>query len=545
MAKPTFRFTNHASTELTLKAASYSAGGPPSGTDLLPPRIGANSTYETANLGLPLTATYLNRRGTEAKLTLTATPTGDAWQKPLVTISTPPGNAGPAEDTLDFESAEDPQATSFAVNVFDMARVRLTNSSTMDLVLASTNYTPLPKGDAPARVVPPGETREFKLRMWPKAFVNYVLKDTSWTASWLLIWWDESGSATGQIQSPGLQSLDVASETTISSTMLLTHFTVTSRGVSVPVAPSSGRFQMHVPNGNPPLVGISNTRRKVFGVDVSYYNAGPNPSSVDWNKLCGWVDQDQRRVWFAIAKASYGDKEDRNFAAYWRDMSKTRLFRGAYHYPYPPAAGQTAIGAGQAQAKVFIETIRRAGGWRLYDLPPALDLEYGYNPGESLTDERAYGLLIVMTELIRAVSAAFSVAPLLYCNSQYFDGFYRGAKRYYEGQRGAGSWDDDKMSPFVSCFKWIFGQWPQEDVDFSTLKMAAPRGYGGAWDSSWSMWQWGILSGTTTLKVGAPSAANPATTGRAMGLPGDVDVDVWNGDVDSLAALASRSRWNP
>jgi GH25 family lysozyme M1 (1,4-beta-N-acetylmuramidase) len=546
MANLTFTLHNHASSDLTLKSTLHGGSGPVPATDPLPATIAANSTFQSDNLALPVLATYTSGSGTQVTVTLTTTPAGTVWKKPQVAIATPPGStSGPLEDAVDFDASVDVTGTAAEVNVFDMARFQLTNSSTTDLVLTSFNYTPLRQGDVPARVVPAGQTANFKLRMWPKGFANYVLKDTSWRGSWLLIWWDEFGSATAEIQSPGMRSLNVATDKSTASNLPVMHFTVTSTGASIPVAPSSGKFQMQAPHGNPPGVGISNTQRKVFGIDLSWYNAGSHPSAIDWNKLCSWVDQDERRIWFAIAKATSGTGPDKDFAAYWKAMSKTRIFRGAYHYPYPPATGQAAVATGQAQAKAFINAIRNSGGWRQYDLPPALDLEYGLNPGESLTDEHAYGLMVVMRELISAVSAAFSVAPLLYTNGLYFNRFYGAAKRYYEAQNGQGSWDDALIAPFVSCPKWVFGQWPSQDVDFSTLKMRAPDGFTATWDDSWSMWQWGELAGGTNLRVGPPAGATPPTTARVMGLPGDVDVDVWNGDLDSFAAFASRSRWNP
>jgi GH25 family lysozyme M1 (1,4-beta-N-acetylmuramidase) len=249
-------------------------------------------------------------------------------------------------------------------------------------------------------------------------------------------------------------------------------------------------------------------------------------------------------VWFGIAKATSGGQIDTNFVPYWQAMGKTRLMRSAYHYPYPPNQGETPAAAGARQAKAFIAAVKKAGGWRQYDLPPAIDLEYGYNPGENLTGEHAYSLVVIITEIIRQMSAAFSAMPLLYCNSGYFRGFYAAAKSYYEHANGTGTWDDAWIAPFVQCPKWIFGQWPSKQVDFSTLSFDKPPGFAGAWDSGWSMWQWGILSNASDLKQGPPAGAAPDTTPRALGLPSDVDVNVWNGDLDSLAALASRTHWN-
>jgi GH25 family lysozyme M1 (1,4-beta-N-acetylmuramidase) len=541
----TITLNNHGSTDLTLKSVTYGSSAAPSG-DAVPGTIAANTVFSSSSLRLPATAIYVNQLGTELTLALTATAAGDAWTQPSLQVATPPqGEPGPVEDSLDTEAFLREHSTRLEINVFDVARLRFKNSADTDLVLTSSGYTPLPKGDTLPRVVPPGETKDCTLRMWPKSFANYALKDTNWNASWLLIWWDEYGSAKAQIQSPGLQSLEVSSDTPPPSRGRRTlTFTVSSRGVSIPVAPISGKFQMTPSHGPAPLVGMSASTRRVFGIDISWFNAKRTPDNINWSKICNWVDQDERRIWFAIARATMGDTIDSDFIAYWQAMSKTRLFRSAYHYPYPPHAGETAIAAGRRQGQAFMAAVRAAGGWRQYDLPPAIDLEYGYNRGEHLTDENAYNLLVIVSEIIREMSVAFSAYPLLYCNTGYFGTFYAAAKRYYEAHHGAGSWDDAVIAPFVSCPKWIFGQWSNKQVDFSTLSFDKPAGYTGPWDSSWNVWQWGILSASGTLRPGPPDGAVPDTTARTLGQPNDVDMDVWNGDLDSLAAFASRTRWN-
>ncbi|WP_176573459.1 glycoside hydrolase family 25 protein [Nonomuraea pusilla] len=98
-------------------------------------------------------------------------------------------------------------------------------------------------------------------------------------------------------------------------------------------------------------------KRLLHGIDVS-----------NWQGSVDWAGHAQSGIAFAFAKATEGgDWTDTWFSRNWNGMRESWLVCGAYHFGRPK-------GDPVAQARHFLDTVRRAGGLRRGDLV-ALDLE--------------------------------------------------------------------------------------------------------------------------------------------------------------------------
>jgi hypothetical protein len=578
-----FRLDNRASSPLTLKSATYGASSsPPGGAEALPATILAHDTFGSNDLAPSFAATYTNARGASLDIACSSTPAGDAWQTSNAKAtpgSTNPAFVGPLEASLGVDAYLDLDSGLYQVTVFDLGHLRIENATTSDLVLTSTDHRPDSQADTPPLAIAAGKTVDFKMRMWPKGFANYALKDTDWSACWILIWWDEYGSASARVQVSGLQNLDVTS-TIEPAALLVQRFTVTARAVSIPIAPSNGAFQMSTTGpGKPPDPTTAPAGRKVLGIDVSGYQKG-----MDWGRAAKWVDPAGRRIWFAYAKCSEGKSVDGEFAAYWDQLSSTRFFRGAYHYVRPLDVGDSAT-PGQidadasAQADAFMRGFTEGGGWRQYDLPPMIDFEFStyelrriYNrryaslepSGKARPTDQwgawhaqtalrtqfqvewekdAWTMLPAIRRLVISMGGAFGVMPFLYMGAGYFGGWYSAAKLGFQRMFPRATWDDAALAPLFDCMPWPPQFSPSHSPDGApSWPPARPPGYSGAaWFPEWKMWQWGI---TAERRAPAPPGGLAPTTGPAMGAPSSLDQDVWNGELDDLAALAARTRWN-
>ena len=235
---------------------------------------------------------------------------------------------------------------------------------------------------------------------------------------------------------------------------------------------------------------------------------------------------------------------DNTFKAHWSQLSTTRFFRGAYHFlkplQVPPGAGPVDMfNAADQQAQAFLRAFKVGGGWRQYDLPPMIDFEY-----EFVHDHDAWTMLPALVAMIAAMQGAFGLAPLFYTYSPYMKKWYDAAKRAYALEYPTSTWDDDALSPIFDRPAWPAAYSPSRSPDDEPLHWPPPQpaGYSGSqWFSGgWSIWQWGVAKGSSS----GPATPLAATTGHALGAAGDLDQDVWNGDIDSLTALALRTKWN-
>lgn len=119
----------------------------------------------------------------------------------------------------------------------------------------------------------------------------------------------------------------------------------------------------------------------VYGIDVSHYQGG----QLDWDHFCfranksGIVtgkkdipDYEVLPVLFVMAKATEGDIQDSHFKAFYKEASRHRIIRGAYHI----------LTLGSSIEDQVDNYLRTVGTFYTADLPPILDVENnnGHNP---------------------------------------------------------------------------------------------------------------------------------------------------------------------
>jgi lysozyme len=179
---------------------------------------------------------------------------------------------------------------------------------------------------------------------------------------------------------------------------------------------------------------------------------------------------------FAIASVGDGLYQDPNFAANWSGMKSAGLIRGAYQFF---RFNDDPV----AQANIMVQMVQKLGPG---DLPAMIDVEY---PREGLPSDSPANRCSKIHQWVNAVQNGTGRAPIIYTS--------------------ASMWD-----PFVSC----------SDFAGSSLWVAE---YGvscpnipSAW-SKWSLWQRG-----QAVVAGIPEP------------PGGADVDIFNGTLNDLNALA-------
>lgn len=128
----------------------------------------------------------------------------------------------------------------------------------------------------------------------------------------------------------------------------------------------------------------------ITGVDVSYYQG-----NVSWSQVKGAGRQ------FAFARISDGlNYPDAKFAQNWPAMKTAGLVRGSYQFFRP------SQDAG-LQAQMVIDNLAAAGGFKVGDLPPVLDLESADGLASSVVVSKAKVWLA-------KIEAALKVKPIVY-----------------------------------------------------------------------------------------------------------------------------------
>lgn len=181
---------------------------------------------------------------------------------------------------------------------------------------------------------------------------------------------------------------------------------------------------------------------------------------------------------FAFIKASEGTTlPDPEFSANWNGAQAVGLLRGAYHYFEP---GRNP----EQQAEFFLNTVWPAGGQPLLevgDLPPVLDVEPSRDQcTEEVAQEIQTWIAVVQHRTLRI--------PILYTARDLWDGL---------GIRHLGS------SPL-----WV-----------SEYGVAAPSVLPAGW-WRWQFWQY-------------------SQRGRVDGIERAVDLDVYQGSLESLRQMAA------
>ncbi len=181
---------------------------------------------------------------------------------------------------------------------------------------------------------------------------------------------------------------------------------------------------------------------------------------------------------FAFIKATEGASEtDPEFSANWTGTNAAGLIRGAYHY-YAPEDDP------QQQAENFLNTLGQGGGQPLLkqgDLPPVLDIE---EAGSQSAEEVVQGI----QSWLSLVSQRTMRIPIVYTNRGFWDGL----------------WTQQ------------FGEYPLWVAEYG---VAAPSPLPAGWQS-WRFWQF-------------------SQSGNLEGIDGAVDLDVFQGSLQSLQQMAS------
>lgn len=144
----------------------------------------------------------------------------------------------------------------------------------------------------------------------------------------------------------------------------------------------------------------------VEGIDVSS-NQGP----VDWTavKRAGKA--------FGFARASVGGHQpDSQFATNWQRMADAGIFRGAYHFFWPPTPWKD-------QAELFAKTV---GPMHPGDLPPALDLEEAIPRGDNTQHDTWQDLpvaqrLSAVQNWLDATEQALGLRPIIYTRQNFIE----------------------------------------------------------------------------------------------------------------------------
>lgn len=196
------------------------------------------------------------------------------------------------------------------------------------------------------------------------------------------------------------------------------------------------------------------------GVDVSYYQG-----TVDWKKVKAAGRS------FAFVRVSDGvDHPDTKFSTNWRAMKTAGITRGFYQF-FRPAKDVTA------QVNLLVSKVTSAGGLKVGDLPPVLDLESTGGLAASTVVSRAKSWLA-------KVEAKYHVKPIIY------------------------------TAAFMSeVIGENFAGYPLWVANYGATCPSMPSGF-----TDWQFWQ-------------------DSDSGTVNGVTGKVDTNFFNGNADALAAL--------
>jgi lysozyme len=198
--------------------------------------------------------------------------------------------------------------------------------------------------------------------------------------------------------------------------------------------------------------------------------------NVNWKKVAA-----RSEIRFAFIKASDGRTfKDPKFHANWTGAANAGLVRGAYHFWRPDVPGKT-------QAELLIGQM---GFLARGDLPPVIDVEEG--------DAATW----------KGVSPADAESNIQECVDRVYEEF----GKYPIIYTGRAFWDDPNFLDGSTAFRnlplWISAYSPQDDPKLP-----------GGWPT-WEFWQF----------------ADRLT--KFDGVPGECDLNAFNGDVSSLLLMA-------
>lgn len=164
----------------------------------------------------------------------------------------------------------------------------------------------------------------------------------------------------------------------------------------------------------------------VHGIDVSHYQG-----EINWEQIAG-----SKKIKFVYIKATEGkDYKDNYFQKNWEEVSKTELYKGAYHY-------FTTKSTGIEQAENFIETVPIESGC----LPPVIDIEDDGAPKDVFKKN--------LTDYINMIEENYHQKPILYVVYPLYEKYIKGDFKDYE------IWIRDIITPpRISDRQWLFWQY--------------------------------------------------------------------------------------
>jgi hypothetical protein len=468
------------------------------------------------------------------------------------------------------------------------AKVTATAAEDHAAAAAGASEATLAAGLSPPPIVANGDHAEFLAYTYPRAFADYAIAKSDWTSCWVTISWGAGGPTAAARSHTGASSFLNARTTRLpdpspdGDTIFVVRIERAARRVAIaPVTPTTRDRYLTLIDPNVPSKGSAighaahTAGRSVLGCDVSAYQ------SMDFRQLTDWVDSQGRRAWFVAAKVSQGYGVDTAFRKHWEKLAQTRFLRFPYHFVDALSVRDHANDRElQAQADIQFEKFKAhylaGGGWRPYDLPPAIDFEpvYPPRPADTTAAQRksAWTYVTVLRTFIRRLTALFHTPPFLYSFSSSLHGWYPVAKLGFEQERPGETWSDSWLAPLLTCRIWHAAYPPQVTPTTrtsSTWPWQRPNGYTGQWFvGDWSIYQFGVTElpdpapPRLTVNARADAAARAEDADPAVNaLPnadsatlgarnrdggnGQLDLDVWNGSLDDLVRVALATRWDP
>jgi lysozyme len=142
------------------------------------------------------------------------------------------------------------------------------------------------------------------------------------------------------------------------------------------------------------------TGYELHGIDVSRYQ-----NKIDWEYLASFTGKNKDvKISFAFIKATEGRSiQDTLFKINWKNIGKTGIIRGAYHYFIP---NRSAL----EQAKNFIKNVELVKG----DLPPVLDIE-------KLGNDGAVKLRENVKIWLNEVEKHYGMRPIIYSYIDFYE----------------------------------------------------------------------------------------------------------------------------
>lgn len=181
-------------------------------------------------------------------------------------------------------------------------------------------------------------------------------------------------------------------------------------------------FKIEIPSGY-----------KVHGIDVSSHQG-----KIDWRQVDS-LKSGGIEFAFVFVRATEGiTRQDSHFDRNWRELKKTDLLRGAYHFFYP------SRDAGK-QAANFIAQVKLETG----DLPPVVDIEH--SNGKSRKQ-----IIQSLSAYIKLIEEHYRIRPIIYTNHSFYTTYLKGSFDQYPLWI---SYYTTKEQFLASCkYPWTFWQ---------------------------------------------------------------------------------------